>query len=489
MSELLEGEADSWQGRVSLEEPEHSSSQWYFPRDHIESTSPSRLDGIDSAKESYLRKSYCTFLQDLGMHLKVPQITIATAIVFCHRFFLRQSHARNDRFVIATVCMFLAGKVEETPKLLHNVICSAWEIRHKKDLHMVQRIKMKEVYEPEKELVLVGERLVLATLGFDLNIHHPYKPLVTAIKKLKVAQNSLAQVAWNFVNDGLRTSLCLQFKAHHIAAGAIFLAAKFLKVKLPSNDKRPWWQEFDVSPRQLEEVSNQMLELYEQHRELPVSRAAESSATRASAIPPGTPQVAEKRPMADSKARIAVEPSQNANQASSKAWRADMEQENLEKLKTAAEKRRKFKAEGGGLRSRSELTAEEELLERGMESGNPNAHSDMSSHAHSHHRETSLYSSHAHVGDIKYVKDQGMEVSSMTDLVETKHRHVHSREHVRVDHPRAEHTRGEHARVEHARASQSQQRVDSEGGDIHRRPKSKDWQERESKRVRYEHVA
>jgi cyclin T len=124
-------------------------------------------------------------------------------------------------------------------------------------------------------------------LGFDFNVHHPYKPLVEAIKKFKVAQNALAQVAWNFVNDGydpmlfilpsfnnsssmfslpslaflfthwkmacrLRTSLCLQFKPHHIAAGAIFLAAKFLKVKLPSDGEKVWWQEFDVTPRQLE---------------------------------------------------------------------------------------------------------------------------------------------------------------------------------------------------------------------------------------------
>lgn len=59
-----------------------------------------------------------------------------------------------------------------------------------------------EVYETEKERVLLGERLVLTTLGFDLNIHHPYKPLVTAIKKFNVAANTLAQVAWNFVNDG-----------------------------------------------------------------------------------------------------------------------------------------------------------------------------------------------------------------------------------------------------------------------------------------------
>jgi len=70
---------------------------------------------------------------------------------------------------------------------------------------------MQEVYEQQKELILLGERVVLATLGFDLNVHHPYKPLVEAIKKFKVAQNALAQVAWNFVNDGYAS--CPVFRA------------------------------------------------------------------------------------------------------------------------------------------------------------------------------------------------------------------------------------------------------------------------------------
>ncbi|XP_004294091.1 PREDICTED: cyclin-T1-4-like [Fragaria vesca subsp. vesca] len=263
-------------GSSNAQERLEEGSCWYFYRKEIEENSPSRLDGIDLKKETYLRKSYCTFLQDLGMRLKVPQVTIATAIIFCHRFFLRQSHARNDRRTIATVCMFLAGKVEETPRPLKDVILVSYEIIHKKDPAAVQKIKQKEVYEQQKELILSGERVVLATLGFDLNLLHPYKPLVEAIKKFKVAQNALAQVAWNFVNDGLRTSLCLQFKPHHIAAGAIFLAAKFLKVKLPSDGEKVWWQEFDVTPRQLEEVSNQMLELYEQNR-APASNEVEGS--------------------------------------------------------------------------------------------------------------------------------------------------------------------------------------------------------------------
>ena len=54
-----------------LEEPDHSSSNWYFPREFIETDSPSRKDGIDLKKETNFRRSYCTFLQDLGMRLKV----------------------------------------------------------------------------------------------------------------------------------------------------------------------------------------------------------------------------------------------------------------------------------------------------------------------------------------------------------------------------------------------------------------------------------
>ncbi|GMY23857.1 cyclin-t1-5 [Fagus crenata] len=286
------GTSDGGGSSRDSQDRQEEMGRWYMSRKEIEENSPSRGDGIDLKKETYLRKSYCTFLQDLGMRLKVPQVTIATAIIFCHRFFLRQSHVKNDRRTIATVCMFLAGKVEETPRPLKDVILVSYEIIHKKDPAVAQRIKQKEVYEQQKELILLGERVVLATLGFDLNVHHPYKPLVEAIKKFKVAQNALAQVAWNFVNDGLRTSLCLQFLPDHIAAGAIFLAAKFLKVKLPSDGEKVWWQEFDVTPRQLEEVSNQMLELYEQNR-VPPSQGSEAEGSAgggSSHRAPGKPQ-------------------------------------------------------------------------------------------------------------------------------------------------------------------------------------------------------
>lgn len=53
------------------EEVKLPGASWYLSRKDIEDNSPSRRDGTDLKKETYLRKSYCTFLQDLGMRLKV----------------------------------------------------------------------------------------------------------------------------------------------------------------------------------------------------------------------------------------------------------------------------------------------------------------------------------------------------------------------------------------------------------------------------------
>ncbi len=63
-------------------------------------------------------------------------------------------------------------------------------------------VDVQDVYEVKKEKVLLGKKLVLTTFDFDINIHHPYKPFVVAIRKFRMVINTLPQFAWNFVNDG-----------------------------------------------------------------------------------------------------------------------------------------------------------------------------------------------------------------------------------------------------------------------------------------------
>lgn len=248
------------------DEPPCFTGKWYFTREEVEDNSPSRRDGISHKEESHSRKLYCSYLQELGMELKVPQVTIATAMLFCHRFYMRQSHAKNYWQTIATASMFLASKAEETPRWLSDLVVVAYKLANKWDPVAPQRIRQRDIYDKQKETVVLGERLLLATLAFDLNVEHPYKPLVAAVKKLDIPQKELVKVAWNFVNDWLRTTLCLQYKPHYIAAGSLFLAAKLQKVKLPTTKGDVWWMQFDVSPKQLEVVIQQMLRLLDQNQ-------------------------------------------------------------------------------------------------------------------------------------------------------------------------------------------------------------------------------
>ena len=171
-----------------------------------------------------------------------PQLSIATAIVFYHRFYSRKSYDSYDRFRIATTCLFLAGKVEETPKKIKDVVIEAYKAQHQKPTGPEPESKE---FWALKEEILVCERILLQTLDFDLTVEHAYRraslprrpavaprhrrrpldhdqaptrptalalsrrPLLAYVKSIKGTRD-LAQVAWNFINDSLRTTIALQ---------------------------------------------------------------------------------------------------------------------------------------------------------------------------------------------------------------------------------------------------------------------------------------
>ncbi|KAF3534670.1 hypothetical protein DY000_02041253 [Brassica cretica] len=244
--------------------------RWYFSREEIDNNSPSRRDGIDLTEETRLRKAYCSFLKDLGSRFKLHQATVATAMVFCHRFFLRQSHAKNDKWMIAAVCMFLSAKVESTPVDLKTLIITSEEILHKKVISAEQR---QGVYEHYKGLVSNGEKLVLSTLNFDLSVDLPFDLLIQAMKKFildEATQGKFPSAAWKFVQDSFWTTLCLQYQPRHIAAGAFFLAAMHIKMDVKSHGES-WCQHFDITLRQLNDIRGQMGELYYGKKPIPTS--------------------------------------------------------------------------------------------------------------------------------------------------------------------------------------------------------------------------
>ncbi|KAL8490807.1 hypothetical protein ACS0TY_022717 [Phlomoides rotata] len=239
---------------------EDDEEVFFMSRDEIERSSPSRKDGIDVLHETHLRYSYCAFLQNLGLRLDLPQTTTGTAMVLCHRFFVRRSHASHDRFLIATAALFLVSKSEETPRPLNDVLKASCEVFHKQDLAFLSRMFPIDWFDQYRERVTEAEQLILTTLNFELSVQHPYESLTSTLEKLGFSQSILVTLALSLVSEGLRSSLWLQFKPHQIAAGAAYLAAKFLNMNLASCHNV--WHEFHTAPSVLRDVAHQLMELF-----------------------------------------------------------------------------------------------------------------------------------------------------------------------------------------------------------------------------------
>ncbi|EGC28862.1 hypothetical protein DICPUDRAFT_10863, partial [Dictyostelium purpureum] len=231
---------------------------WYFSKEQV-----LKHYGSDIKLEITYRRASAAFIQDVGIRLKMPQLTIATAISYFHKFFIRHHLKDHDRFIVATACLFLAGKVEETPRKLDDVIKISYMAKNKKKGEAPEKVAQPSQVEHNllRNKVLQNEHLILTTIAFELVVEHPYKYLLEYMKTIQGSKN-LCQVAWNFVNDSLRTSLCLHYPPDLISYASVYLATRFLNFKLPTDCKKEWWEMLGISFEVLEDISKQILDLY-----------------------------------------------------------------------------------------------------------------------------------------------------------------------------------------------------------------------------------
>mmetsp|Transcript_39304 Transcript_39304/g.103644 ORF Transcript_39304/g.103644 Transcript_39304/m.103644 type:complete len:354 (+) Transcript_39304:510-1571(+) len=173
---------------------------------------------------------------------------------------------------VATTCLFLASKVEETPKKLRDVIVETYKVQHS----TVQPPEGDQELWRLKEQVLICERELLRVLGFDLSIEHAYRPLLGYVKSIS-GPRDLAQIAWNFINDSLRTTVCLQYAPRCLAAAAAWMASSYLEAKqrpfpLPQHHNKrsgmeePWYSAFQVSETTVRAIVQQIQQMYDDNK-------------------------------------------------------------------------------------------------------------------------------------------------------------------------------------------------------------------------------
>ncbi|XP_069346264.1 cyclin-T1 isoform X3 [Eulemur rufifrons] len=171
-------------------ERKNNNKRWYFTREQLEN-SPSRRFGLDPDKELSYRQQAANLLQDMGQRLNVSQLTINTAIVYMHRFYMIQSFTQFHRNSVAPAALFLAAKVEEQPKKLEHVIKVAHACLHPQESLPDTR---SEAYLQQVQDLVILESIILQTLGFELTIDHPHTHVVKCTQLVRELTHEFLQI-------------------------------------------------------------------------------------------------------------------------------------------------------------------------------------------------------------------------------------------------------------------------------------------------------
>lgn len=218
--------------------------------------------------ENTSRSKGVNFITQAGIMLKLPQLTLATAAVYFHRFFMRFSMAdhlpgRMHPYPIAATSLFLATKVEENVRKMKELVVACCRVAQKQP-NMVIDEQSKEFWK-WRDTILHNEDVLLEALCFDLQLEQPYRQLYEFICFFGQNGNkSLRNASWAFVNDSGFTVLCLQFPARIIAAAALYVAARHCEIAFEDDDLgRPWWEQIDVDLGEVRRACSKLARLYE----------------------------------------------------------------------------------------------------------------------------------------------------------------------------------------------------------------------------------
>eukprot|EP00931_Biecheleriopsis_adriatica_P089891 TRINITY_DN63963_c0_g1_i1.p1 TRINITY_DN63963_c0_g1~~TRINITY_DN63963_c0_g1_i1.p1 ORF type:complete len:434 (-),score=93.79 TRINITY_DN63963_c0_g1_i1:34-1335(-) len=237
---------------------------------------PSREDGIDAATEDQLRRFGADLIQRAGVLLRLPQLTVVSAAAMFQRFYFRKSFAEFEVRSLATAALALASKLEERPRKLHDVIQVFYRLQMRvvkeddgvlsyEDRPTPALDPSQREFQDVKNEVVRAERNILRELGFEvaLLLDHPHRYVLEYLEYLN-RPAKLKQKAWSYLNDSLQTSLCCSHQPNEIAAASLFLAARSLKMKLPS--KPPWWEVLGTHLKDAKQIALRILALYTKAR-------------------------------------------------------------------------------------------------------------------------------------------------------------------------------------------------------------------------------
>ncbi|XP_047250585.1 cyclin-L1-1 isoform X2 [Capsicum annuum] len=204
---------------------------------------------------------------------------MATGQVLFHRFYCKKSFARFNVKRVAASCVWLASKLEESPRKARQVLIVFHRMECRRENLPIEHLdtSSKKYIDLKADLIRT-ERHLLKEMGFICHVEHPHKFISNYLAPFE-APAELRQEAWNLANDSLRTTLCVRFKSEVVACGVVYAAARRFEVPLPEDP--PWWKAFDADKAGIDEVCRVLAHLYSlpKAQYIPVCKEGSSFAT------------------------------------------------------------------------------------------------------------------------------------------------------------------------------------------------------------------
>jgi protein BUR2 len=246
---------------------ERDQSQWIFTPNEL-LRSPSILEGMAPVQELANRQKGVNFITQVGIMLKLPQLTLATASVYLHRLFMRQKMATEKsgglhHYSAAATALFLATKVEENCRKMRELVVACCRVAQKQPNLVVD--EQNKEYWKWRDTILHNEDVLLEALCFDLQLEQPYRILFEFLQYYAIQDNkNLRNISWAFLNDSHVTTMCLLHSPRVIAGAALYTGVRLAGITLPDDEHgRPWWIHLDLDVGEIQRACNLMFDVYE----------------------------------------------------------------------------------------------------------------------------------------------------------------------------------------------------------------------------------
>jgi CTD kinase subunit beta len=169
-------------------------------------------------------------------------------MIYYQRYFLHHKFDTGIYHDIATTCLFVASKNEDTIKKLRDIIAVSVQVRNV--------FFSPEQLESYRKRILGLEFKLLETISFDFRAYHVEEYLVKFSKTLRIPKDA-AYLAWLLAYDSYQLDIALKAPPSAIAVALLEIAAK-----LEGANANIHYREIFVNMEAVNETKLDMLDFY-----------------------------------------------------------------------------------------------------------------------------------------------------------------------------------------------------------------------------------